>query len=181
MRRTFSYPQPRTKLHRKNEEIRVSYVVLITDKGEKLENTPTAEAQKMAYDKGLDLVLVSENSTPPIAKLMDWGKYKYEQTKKDQENRKAQKTADLKEIRLRPKTGPHDIGVKLNKIKEFLTKGHKVKLTMVFRGREAMYLDKGRESLKKLIADVADIAQVETYPSYQFKRLSVTLMPLKKN
>ncbi|MBI2448186.1 translation initiation factor IF-3 [Candidatus Microgenomates bacterium] len=172
---------PKNKLHRKNEDIKVPFVVLITDTGEKKDKIPTREALEMAYDRGMDLVLVADTTTPPIAKIMDWGKYKYEQTKKEQQNRKAQKIAEIKEIRLRPKTGTHDLEVKMGKIKEFLAKGHKVKISMVFRGREAMYLDKGKENLKKLIADIANIAQPESYPSYQFKRLSVTLIPIKKN
>lgn len=132
----------------------------------------------MAYEADMDLVLMSMN--PPIAKIMDYGKYKYEQTKKDQQNKKAQKVAEIKEIRLRPKTDTHDIQIKMSKIREFLEKGHKVKLTMMFRGREAMFLDKGKAAIQELIASVSDISQIEGTPVYMGKRLSAMLTPIKK-
>lgn len=151
--------------------------MLITDEGKKIDEIETKKAIEMAYDRGLDLVLVSPNSTPPVAKIMDWGKYKYELTKKQQQNKKQQKTAELKEIRLRPKTDTHDLEVKIKKIRKFLEKGHKVKITMMFRGREATYLDKGKESMNKLVGDLSDISEPEDKMSYQFKRLSITIRP----
>lgn len=165
-------------LHRKNEEIRVPFVTLITDDGERLENLPTPKALEMAYDKGLDLVLVAPNINPPVAKIMDWGKYKYEALKKLQENKKTQKIAELKEIRLRPKTSPHDLEIKTRKIREFLEKGHKVKVAMFFKGREAAYLEKSKIEFNEIIASLSDISKIEDKISYQFKRLTVTLIPL---
>jgi translation initiation factor IF-3 len=167
------------KLHKRNEQIRVPYVTLINDEGERIENCPTSDALKIADDKGLDLVLVAPNLNPPVAKIMDWGKYKYETLKKQQEHKKLQKIAELKEIRLRPKTGPHDLEIKIKKTREFLEKGHKVKIAMLFKGREAAYLDKGRLSLNELIQQLSDISKMEDRISYQFKRLSVTLSPIK--
>ena len=175
--RFFRKPQQDTHLHKKNEEIRAPFVTLVTDEGEKIDSCATSEALKIAYDKGLDLVLVAPNINPPVAKIMDWGKYKYEQTKKLEQNKKSQKNAELKEIRLRPKTGPHDLEIKIKKMREFLEKGHKVKLAMMFKGREAAYLDKGRESLSGIIEKLSDISNLEDRVSYQFKRLSVTLSP----
>jgi len=178
--RFFRKPQQDSHLHKKNEEIRVPFITLVTDEGEKIENCPTSEALKNAYDKGLDLVLVAPNINPPVAKIMDWGKYKYEQTKKLEQNKKSQKSTELKEIRLRPKTGPHDLEIKIKKMREFIEKGHKVKLSMMFKGREAAYLDKGKESLNSIINQLSDISATEDRIAYQFKRLSVTLSPIAK-
>jgi len=169
-----------TKLNPRNEKIRAPFVMLITDKGEKIDRIETKEALKMAYDKGLDLVLVAPTAKPPVAKIMDWGKYKYKLTKKQQLTRKQQKKIELKEIRIRPKIGIHDLEIKFKKIKEFLEKGYKVKIVMLFRGREAAYVDKGKETINKMIEDLKDIAQPEDKMNYQFKRLSITLAPIKK-
>ncbi|MFA7309124.1 MAG: translation initiation factor IF-3 [Patescibacteria group bacterium] len=174
--------QPRnkvqTKANRRNEEIRIPRLTVITDTGEKIDDIDTKVAIQMAFDRDLDLVLMSDS--PPVAKIMDYGKFKYEQTKKEQASRKNQKVVETKEIRLRPKTDTHDIEIKMKKIREFIEKGHKVKLTMMFRGREAMYLDKGRAQVNQLIASVADITQIETPASYLGKRLSTILAPIKK-
>ncbi len=164
----------------RNERIRARYITLITDEGEKIENIETAEAIKMAYDKGLDLVLVAPKVQPPVAKIMDWGKYQYEITKKEQLSRKKQKSLEQKEIRLRPKTDIHDLQIKMKKIKEFLEKGHKVKIVMMFRGREAAYINKGKENMNKIVEEFKDIAEPEDKMSYQFKRLSITISPLEE-
>lgn len=179
--RSFRRPQQDSHLHKKNEEIKAPFVTLVTEDGEKIENCPTSEALKTAYDSGLDLVLVAPNLNPPVAKIMDWGKYKYEQTKKLEQSKKGQKSAELKEIRLRPKTGPHDLEIKMKKMREFLEKGHKVKMSMMFKGREAAYLNNGREALMSIISKLSDISTVDDKVSYQFKRLSVTLSPIKQD
>jgi translation initiation factor IF-3 len=168
----------KTKLPPKNEGIRVPHVTLISDEGEKIENCDTKEALKMAYDRGLDLVLVAPNINPPVAKIMDWGKYKYELSKKLEQSKKQSKIIELKEIRLRPKTDSHDIEIKLKKIKEFLEKGHKVKITMMFKGREAAFINKGRDSMNSIISSLAELAKQEEQLKYQFKRLSTTLAPI---
>lgn len=134
----------------------------------------------MAYDNGLDLVLVAPGLNPPVAKIMDWGKYKYELQKKEEQNKKAQKSLEIKEIRLRPQTGQHDLEIKIAKVKEFLEKGHKVKLTMMFRGREVAYLESGKKSFNQLVDKLSDIAKPDDRIAFQFKRLSVTLSPIKK-
>jgi len=134
----------------------------------------------MAYDSGLDLVLVAPSLNPPVAKIMDWGKYKYELSKKQEQSKKLSKTVEIKEMRLRPKTDAHDLEIKLKKIREFLEKGHKVKLTMMFRGREAAFIDKGKESMSGMIKSLEELAKIEEPLKYQFKRLSATLSPINK-
>jgi len=172
--------QQKNKFNPRNHEIRVPFVTLIDNEGEKIDNCPTSEALKMAYDQDLDLVLVAPNLNPPVAKIMDWGKVRYELLKREQQQKKLQKSIEMKEIRLRPKTDSHDLEIKFNKIKEFLAKGHKVKITMIFKGREAAYLNRGRESMNEIISKLADIAKPDDRLVYQFKRLSVTLSPIKQ-
>lgn len=170
--------EQKTKLPPKNEGIRVPIITLITDEGEKIENCDTKEALRMAREIELDLVLVAQNTNPPVAKIMDWGKYKYELSKKLEQSKKQSKIAELKEIRLRPKTDAHDIGIKMKKIREFLEKGHKVKITMMFRGREAAFIDKGRASMSEIITSLSEFSKQEEPLKYQFKRLSATLAPI---
>jgi len=177
--KTFRRPQPDKNLLRKNEEIRAPFITLIQEDGERIENCETRKALELAYDKGLDLVLVAPQLNPPVAKIMDWGKYKYEQTKKTEKSKKAQKVLEIKEIRLRPKTSQHDLDIKIRKIREFIEKGHKVKITMIFRGREAAFIDRGKETLNEVISKLVDISKVEDKISYQGKRLSTTLAPIK--
>ena len=169
--------EQKQKLPLKNQEIRVPFVTLITDSGEKIDSCPIADALKKAYDIDLDLVIVSSNVTPPIAKIMDWGKYKYELSKKQEQSKKLSKAIEIKEMRIRPKTDSHDIEIKLKKIKEFIEKGHKVKVVMMFRGRENAFLDRGRESMMVIIKSLSEIAKTEEPLKYQFKRLSTTLAP----
>ena len=176
------YPKnrPQKDTHLKNESIRFPRITLITDTGEKIEDIATADALKMTYDRGFDLVLVNNNPDTPIAKMLDYGKFKYEQTKKLQLQKKQNKVAEIKEIRLRPKTGQHDIDIKVKKIREFIERGHKVKLVMMFRGREAMFVDRGKEAMRGIITSLADVAMIESSLSYQMKRLTVVLQPVKK-
>lgn len=168
------------KFSPRNEAIRAPFVTLVTPEGQKIDNCSREEALKMAYDQGLDLVLVAPHLNPPVAKIMDWGKYRYELLKKEQQQKKLQKAAELKEIRLRPKTDQHDLTIKFNKIREFLEKGHKVKITMVFKGREVAYLNKGRESMNEIVNRLSEIAKPDDRIVYQFKKLSVTLSPIKQ-
>jgi translation initiation factor IF-3 len=171
--------QYNNKFLKRNQEIRVPFVTLINENGEKTENCPTQEALNIAREQELDLVLVAPNVQPPVAKIMDWGKYKYELSKKAEQNKKLSKIADLKEVRLRPKTDHHDLEIKMKKIRDFIEKGHKVKMVMVFRGREVAFLERGKNAFHELIGKVSDIARIEDKISFQFKRLSVTLMPHK--
>ena len=138
---------------------------------------PTYKALATAGDFGLDLVEISPNANPPVCKIMDYGRYKYEQTKKKQEAKKKQSTFQVKEIKIRPKTGEHDLEIKINHIKKFIGKKDKVKVTVVFRGREIALSELGRNLLKKIAEDIDDIALVEQYPKFEGRTMMMILSP----
>ena len=128
-------------------------------------------------DFGLDLVEVSPNADPPVCKIMDYGRYKYEQTKKQQEAKKKQSTFQVKEIKVRPKTGDHDLQTKIGHIKKFIGKQDKVKVTVVFRGREISLSDMAREQLDHIVAETEDIATVEQTPKFEGRTMVMILAP----
>jgi translation initiation factor IF-3 len=138
---------------------------------------PTYKALAIAGDFGLDLVEVSPNANPPVCKIMDYGRYKYEQTKKLQEAKKKQSTFQVKEIKVRPKTGEHDIQVKLNHINRFIENKDKVKVTVVFRGREITLSDRGRELLAYMAQQAEEYANVEQYPKLEGRTMTMVLAP----
>lgn len=138
---------------------------------------PTYEALRIASDRGLDLVEVAPTATPPVCRLMDYGKYKYEQTKKEREARKNQKIVLLKEMRLRPKIDEHDLEFKTRLVQKFLQEGDKVKLTIVFRGRELAHPQLGREVLDTVVDKLKGVASVERSPLMEGKAMSVILAP----
>jgi translation initiation factor IF-3 len=138
---------------------------------------PTNEALSAALDFGLDLVEVSPNATPPVCKIMDYGRYKYEQTKKLQEAKKKQTTFQLKEIKVRPKTGDHDLQTKLGHIRKFLERKDKVKVTVMFRGREIALSNRGRELLEKIANEMDEFAVVEQYPKFEGRTMMMVLAP----
>jgi len=138
---------------------------------------PTYKALAIAGDFGLDLVEVSPNASPPVCKIMDYGRYKYEQTKKLQEAKKKQSTFQVKEIKVRPKTGEHDIQVKLNHISRFIENKDKVKVTVVFRGREITLSDRGRELLAYMAKQAEEYANVEQYPKLEGRTMTMVLAP----
>ena len=138
---------------------------------------PTDKALAAAKDFGLDLVEVSPNASPPVCKIMDYGRYKYEQDKKQQEAKKKQSTFQLKEIKVRPKTGDHDLEVKLGHIRRFLDKKDKVKITLIFRGREITLTDLGIEVLEKIAEETSDIAVVEQKPKFEGRTMVMILAP----
>ena len=138
---------------------------------------PTKEALVAAADVGLDLVEVSPNANPPVCKIMDYGRFKYEQTKKKQEAKKKQSTTQLKEIKVRPKTGEHDLQVKMGHIRKFLAKKDKVKVTVIFRGREITLSEMGRELLKQMATELEDVAVVEQYPKFEGRTMMMVLSP----
>lgn len=156
-----------------NERIRVRDVRLIDAEGRQVGIVPTDEARRMAVEAGLDLVEVAPDSRPPVCKIMDYGKYKYEQKKKHAG--KKVHHAKLKELRLRPGTDDHDYGVKLNHAKEWLSKGDKVQIVLVYRGRELVHQEVGRALLDKMVNELSEIAKVESYGRLDAKRLSVLL------
>jgi translation initiation factor IF-3 len=138
---------------------------------------PTKEALVAAADVGLDLVEVSPNANPPVCKIMDYGRYKYEQTKKQHEAKKKQSTFQIKEIKVRPKTGEHDLQVKISHIKKFIGKKDKVKVSVIFRGREITLSELGRAVLQKILDETEDIATVEQEPKFEGRILVMVLAP----
>lgn len=161
-----------------NDQIRISPIRVVDPNGEMLGVIPTEEAIQTAADAGLDLVEVASNVRPPVCRIMDYGKFKYEQQKKKKESQKSHQV-QLKEIRLRPKTGDHDIGFKVKRARMFLEHRDKVKINVFFRGRENAHHDRGRQMLNDIIAQLSDIAKVEKPPGMESGRsMSTILAPL---
>lgn len=160
-----------------NKEIRAKEVRVIDPDGNQLGVISTQEALRAAVEFGLDLVEVSPNANPPVCKIMDYGKFKYELTKKQQEAKKKQSTFQLKEIKIRPKTGDHDLQVKVGHIRKFLGKKDKVRVTVVFRGREITLSDRGRELLGQIAETVSDISAVEQFPKFEGRTMVMVLAP----
>ena len=163
--------------HRVNEQVRISPVRVVDHEGEMLGVMPTEEAQQVAVEAGLDLVEVAPEAKPPVCRIMDYGKFKYEQ-KKRRESSKSKHT-HVKEIRLRPKTGAHDIEFKVKRARTFLGQKDKVKINVIFRGRENAHHDRGREMLKDIIVLLEDIAKVEKPPSMDSGRTMSTILAPK--
>ncbi len=159
----------------KNEEITAKNVRVISPDGKQLGIFPTGRAIRMAKDRGLDLVLVSPHSDPPVAKMMDYGKYKYELTKKAKESK--QKKNQLKQMKFRPKIDEHDYQTKVKKLKEFLEDGYKVRVTVMFRGREMAFTDRGREILERVAKDLEDVSTLESPPKLEGRDMWMTLRP----
>jgi translation initiation factor IF-3 len=138
---------------------------------------PIYKALATAADFGLDLVEISPNANPPVCKIMDYGRYKYEQTKKQQEAKKKQSTFQLKEIKIRPKTGEHDLQTKIGHMKKFLGKKDKVKVTVMFRGREIALSQRARELLQQIAGETEEIAVVEQHPKFEGRIMTMVLSP----
>ncbi len=158
-----------------NRQIKEKEVQLIGAEGEKLGIVPIEKALEFAEEKNLDLVLVSPNSKPVVCKLMNYGKYKFEQAKKEKESRKNQKTVEQKEIRVTPNIGEHDFLFKSKNARSFLESGNKVKLTVRFRGRELNNLKAGETVLNKFIESLSDISTVEKKPFLEGKNMFIIL------
>jgi translation initiation factor IF-3 len=138
-----------------------------------------SEALAIAARTGLDLVEVSPNASPPVCKIMDYGKFRYQQNKKLQDAKKSQTIIQVKEIRLRPKTEEHDLEVKLKHIKKFLTQGDKVKITMMFRGRELAYTEIGRKIMEELKASLEEISVIDQHPRLEGRNMIMIVAPKK--
>lgn len=164
-----------------NEGIRSREVMVVSDTGEKLGVMTRNEAIELAYERNLDLVLVAPTAKPPVAKFMDYSKFKYEQQRKLREARKNQKVVSLKEIRLSPKIDIHDFETKLKNARKFMEKGDKVKVSIRFRGREMAYTNKGREVMVDFAEKCADLASIESNPKLDGRNMYMTLAPLKKD
>ena len=160
-----------------NQNIRAKEVRVIDPEGNQVGVIPTYRALATAADYGLDLVEISPNANPPVCKIMDYGRYKYEQTKKKQEAKKKQTIFQLKEIKVRPKTGEHDLMVKIGHIKKFIEKKDKVKVTVIFRGREITLSELGRKVLEQIVEKTDDIAVVEQNPKFEGRTLVMVLAP----
>jgi translation initiation factor IF-3 len=162
---------------RYNEFIQSQKVRVIDENGENLGVMFTREAMEQAAEVGLDLVEISPNADPPVAKFLDIGRYKYEAQKKANEQRKKQKTQEIKEIKMRPNIDDHDYDVKMRKVVEFLEEGDKVKLTMRFRGREMAHGQLGMAVLQRASEQVADIAKIEAHPRMEGRQMLMVLAP----
>jgi len=160
-----------------NEQIRVREVRLIDEKGEQRGIIPTLEAIRIAKDLGLDLVEVAPQSVPPVCKLLNYGKYKFEQEKKVKDSRKRTKVGELKEIRMQPKIAGHDLDFKAAHVREFLEQGFKVKVTIRFRGRELAHTEIGEQVLKKVLARLEGYYIMEKLPLMEGRFMSMVLQP----
>ena len=166
------------KEYRINQRIRVPEVLVIDDLGEQLGTMPTFEAIQLAQEQGLDLVEVAPAAQPPVCRLLDYGKFRYLQTKKEREGRKGQKINLLREVRFRPGIGDHDMEAKKRQVKKLLDEGSKVKLTVMFRGREITHQDIGVELLRKTADAFKEEAKLEKAPTLEGRRLSIIISPM---
>jgi translation initiation factor IF-3 len=167
----------RTPETRVNERIRVPQVRVIGDDGSQLGVIPVREALAMAQAKGLDLVEVSPTARPPVCRIMDYGKFKYEQSRKARKAKKKQHVTHLKEIKMRPKIEEHDYGFKMDHARGFLNERDKVKFTIMFRGREMAHQDIGRRLVERIVGDLTDIATVEIPARSEGRTLTMVVMP----
>ena len=165
---------------RRNDQIRVREVRLIGAEGEQLGIVERNEALQMARDAGLDLVEVAATAEPPVCRIMDYGKFKYETQKKKQEAKKRQTVIEIKEIKLRPKTDEHDYQTKLKHIRRFIEEGDRCKVTIFFRGREIVHKDRGQTMLDRVVEDTKDMAKVEQEARAEGRTLHMMLTPLPK-
>lgn len=162
---------------RVNDRIRISPIRLVLEDGSQLGVVTLERARMEAKEKGLDLVEISPNARPPVCKLMDYGKFKYEQSKKQNEIRKNQKNVQLKQVKFRPKTDEHDLQFKIRNIKRFLEEGHKVQLEVSFKGRENAHPEAGMSVINRVIEEVNELAKVEQAPVFENKAIVTTICP----
>ena len=161
-----------------NERIKALDVQVIGSEGNNLGVMQLKQAIQMARDEGLDLIEISPNANPPVCKIMDMGKYKYDLQKKANQAKKKQKTVSLKEIKLRPGTETHDYNFKIKNAKKFINKGDKVKFTVKFKGREMQHTELGKELMNKIIEETKDIAKVESQPKFEGKQMVMIIQPI---
>lgn len=162
---------------RVNQRIRIKEVRLIGPNGEQMGVVPTQDALQKAQDLGLDLAEVAPQGNPPVCRIMDYSKYKYDQDKKEKEARKHQKVVHLKEIKIKPSIEEHDYQVKLHHLQRFLSRGDKAKLTMTFRGRQMSHIDLGKKIVDRMISDLLDIGEVEKGPTRDGRNIMVFFAP----
>lgn len=163
-----------------NREIRAPKVRLISQDGEQVGIVSLQEALNMADDAGLDLVEIVPTSTPPVCKIINFGKFRYDQTKREKENKKAQHQIKVKEVKIKPNIDIHDLETKMRHAKEFLAKGNKVKITCTFRGREMVHTEIGEKIVRKMVEDLDDFATAESPAKMLGRTLGVVLVPSVK-
>lgn len=166
--------------HRLNLEIRVREVRLVDETGKQLGIYPIREALRMAEERGVDLVEVAPNARPPVCRLLDYGKFMYERTRREREARRAQKQIDVKEIRIKPKIAEHDIMTKTNQARQFFADGAKVRVRVRFRGREITHQDIARDLLDKIANALSDVAVIEQRPEMEGNTMLMVLAPVSK-
>ncbi len=171
------YQSPKQRGPAVNDRIKSQSVRVISEKGDMIGVYKTEDAIKLALEQGLDLVEVSPNATPPVCKIIDYGKYKYQIQKKQAEAKKKQKTFEVKEVKLRPGIEDHDYTVKLKSIQRFLNDGDKVKITLRFKGREMAYHQRGMDVLKKLESQIEPLAKIEQVPTLEGKHMIMVVAP----
>ena len=168
------------RTHRINREIRVPQVRLTGVDGAQIGIVPTAEALRMAMDADVDLVEVAPNAVPPVCRLMDYGKFRYQEQKRAQEIKSKQKVVQVKEVKFRPATDENDFQTKLRAVKRFLADGDKAKITLRYRGREMAHQDIGMQVVNRLREELADVAQVEQMPKLEGRQMVMVLAPRSK-
>ncbi len=168
---------PISKGIRVNDRIRIKEVRVISPDGTQLGILPIEQALQTAYSQNLDLVEVAPEARPPVCRIMDYGKYRYEQSKKAREARKKQTIIELKEIKLRPKTEEHDFQFKARNAERFLKEGNKAKVTMMFRGREMIRMDRGKALLNRFVEALKDVGVVEQAPKIEGRNMTLILAP----
>ena len=175
-----NYFQKRTKARgpKANDRIRAPEVQVIGSDGENLGTLSTKEAISMAKQEGLDLIEISPNASPPVCKIIDMGKYKYDLQKKANKAKKKQRIVNLKEIKLRPVTEIHDYNFKIKNAQKFLKKGDKVKFTVQFRGREMQHTNLGYELMKRITSDTVSVGKVEISPKFEGRQIIMIIQPL---
>ncbi|WP_306418853.1 translation initiation factor IF-3 [Roseibaca ekhonensis] len=176
-RRPHNAPPPRDTGPRVNDRIRAPEIRLIGAEGENLGVVKPSQAMMLAEEAGLDLVEISPNATPPVCKIMDFGKFKYEQQKREAEARKKQHIIEIKEVKFRPNTDTHDYDVKMRNVMRFLEGGDKVKVTLRFRGREMAHQNLGSDLLHRVAADVEEIGKVENMPKMEGRQMIMMIAP----
>ncbi|WP_375692054.1 translation initiation factor IF-3 [Pseudooceanicola sp. LIPI14-2-Ac024] len=178
-RRPHNAPPTRDTGPRVNDKIRAPEIRLIGPEGENIGVVSPSRGMQIAEEAGLDLVEISPNATPPVCKVMDFGKFKYETQKRESEARKKQKIIEVKEVKFRPNTDVHDYDVKMRNVIRFLEGGDKVKVTLRFRGREMAHQNLGRELLERVAEDVKEIGKVENMPKMEGRQMVMMIGPVK--
>ncbi|MCH8950625.1 MAG: translation initiation factor IF-3 [Proteobacteria bacterium] len=176
-RRPHHAPPTRNTGPRVNRQIRVPEIRLIDQDGENAGVVSPAAAMEMAEDVGLDLVEISPGASPPVCKIMDFGRFKYEQQKKAAEAKKKQKIIEIKEVKFRPNIDTHDYDVKMRSVTKFLGDGDKVKVTLRFRGREMAHQERGRDLLTKIAGDIEEIGKIEAMPKMEGRQMIMVVAP----